>query len=210
MALILDIGIGNVGRLSTALSKLSLPFMAISQPSPTYKDDFLIIPGVGAFGDLVSLLSSTGLDSFILDWHMNGNKILAICAGFQILFETSQESSIPGLSMLPGHFSSFSSLNCPKSLNVGFAASTLYNSTVATRKSINDNISANNFYFSHSFCLPTSSICELPYTSYYTSTKSNVSFVSALFSGNIYGLQFHPELSHRHGLSLLKSILSCE
>ena len=75
-----------------ALSKISVPFRLIQNPSSEYHDDFLIIPGVGAFGDLMRRLNDYNLERFISDWFYSGKSIIGICAGFQILFDSSTES----------------------------------------------------------------------------------------------------------------------
>ena len=56
------------------------------------------------------------------------------------------------------------------------------------------------FYFNHSYyCIPDEPRDVL------TNTDYGLQFASAVESGNVYGVQFHPEKSQNKGLMILKN-----
>jgi len=90
--LLLDLGAGNTDRIVFTLSKLNHRITSISSPVKSHSDDILIIPGVGSFECLMRSIHALDLHSFLHDWHAANKKMVCICAGFQILFEGSEES----------------------------------------------------------------------------------------------------------------------
>ncbi len=54
--------------------------------------DVLVFPGQGAFGDSVRILKERGLWQPLKDWLAAGKPYLGICLGYQLLFESSEES----------------------------------------------------------------------------------------------------------------------
>lgn len=63
----------------------------------------IILPGVGAFGDAMEKLASTGLVPELERQAENGKPLLGICLGMQLLFEKSYEyGEHAGLGLLPG------------------------------------------------------------------------------------------------------------
>jgi len=61
------------------------------------------------------------------------------------------------------------------------------------------------FYFVHSFHVN----CENK-EDVLSTTKYGEEFVSAVQKENIYGMQFHPEKSHKNGLKILKNFAEIE
>ena len=56
------------------------------------------------------------------------------------------------------------------------------------------------FYFVHSFHMKTNNTEDILCTS-----QHGYEFVSGVNQNNIYGVQFHPEKSHKFGMQLLKN-----
>lgn len=90
---IIDYGMGNLHSVQNACTHLGLESLISENPEQLRKCDKLILPGVGAFGDLMKNLKKTGLDQFVLD-EVGKNKkpMLGICLGMQALFESSEEN----------------------------------------------------------------------------------------------------------------------
>ena len=61
------------------------------------------------------------------------------------------------------------------------------------------------FYFVHSYHL----VCE-DAEDILTTTNHGYDFVSSVQKGNIMGVQFHPEKSHRFGMQLLKNFATLD
>jgi glutamine amidotransferase len=61
----------------------------------------------------------------------------------------------------------------------------------------------NRFYFTHSYHV----VCDAPEDVVATATHG-VPFTAALARGNLWGVQFHPEKSHRFGLELFRRFLA--
>ncbi len=63
----------------------------------------LILPGVGAFGDAMERLHQYGLVDVIRSAVKKGTPLLGICLGLQLLFERSDENDgVEGLGILKG------------------------------------------------------------------------------------------------------------
>jgi glutamine amidotransferase len=60
------------------------------------------------------------------------------------------------------------------------------------------------FYFTHSYYFDCDNASHQA-----AQTQYGVDFTCAVQKDNIYGVQFHPEKSHRFGLHLLKNFVEC-
>ena len=89
MTVIIDYGVGNLFSLRSSFRKIGVEVQVSSDPLVIAGADRLILPGVGAFGDAVEKLRSTGLDRVVIDRAGAGVPILGICLGMQLLFEKS-------------------------------------------------------------------------------------------------------------------------
>lgn len=155
----------------------------------------LILPGVGAFGDAMKNLDSSGIIETIKNEINKGKPYLGICLGYQLLFEESEEdSSIKGLGIFKGK-------------NIRFRTSTLkvphigWNQVSIKRESsIIKNIPDKAYYyFVHSY-YPDVQDNNIVFTE----TEYDDIFASAICTDNILATQFHPEKSQENGLSIIK------
>lgn len=205
MLAILDCNIGNIGSLVNTFSYLGETAEVISLPEQLRDYDAVVLPGVGAFDPAMRTLEAVGLTSEVKKFSRTGKPLLGICLGLQLLCNSSQEGSLPGLQLVSGDIKHLRSLGCQEKVpHVGF-------------NSVDDVIGdsrflslaqGNDFYFVHSFVLNTiqsnESTISVAYSEY-----GGIKFISAFQHNNIFATQFHPEKSGEAGLALLSEFISC-
>lgn len=198
---VVDYGAGNLYSLRAALASLEIDTVISANADDLASEAAVLLPGVGSLRAAMGNLDALGLTDFLKRSPDRGQPILGICLGMQLLFEWSEEDGGgPGLGLLAGEVRRFSTKNFDniKIPHVGF------NSVEATTElSLFDGLpGGSNFYFSHSFRLVNTDHC-VGYRS--GQTHYGEDFVSVVESTDspIYGLQFHPELSHGNGLRVL-------
>ena len=105
---LIDYGAGNLGSVKNAFAYLSTIIKLESNPHKLREYDKVILPGVGAFGDVAELVKKSGFDSAIVDFARSGKYLLGICLGMQLLFEKSYEfGEHSGLGLLRGEIVRF-------------------------------------------------------------------------------------------------------
>ncbi len=199
---ILDVGIGNIPAIEGSYRRLNIQTTRISTYNQLKLVNHLIIPGVGNMSEYMSRLRGLSLDNEIKSFSQYGY-ILGICLGFQALFEFSEEGDTECLGILNGHVKRIFDIS-HISTNIGFL--TISPKKILEENSIKNQLSlrSNNnteYYFTHSFYVE-----DTRFTTHLinNSQLSNVSAACSNFS-NIFGTQFHPELSHSDGLHILSS-----
>jgi len=200
MITIIDYGLGNILAFVNVYKRLNIPVTVAKTPAELAGASKLILPGVGAFDHAMELLQGAGMRE-PLDALVLGQKVpvLGICVGMQILADSSDEGSLPGLGWIPGKVRAFKSE--PKSANLPLPHMG-WNDVHSARdnKLFNGLESDPRFYFLHSFFFE----CAEP--RYAAATASyGIDFASVVQSDNVYGVQFHPEKSHHYGSALLKN-----
>lgn len=200
--LIIDYGMGNLRSVANAFEAIGCIVAISTAPEDLRIADGIVLPGVGAFGDGMKNLQSTGwIDSLEKEVRQNRKPFLGICLGMQLLAATGTEFGVyKGLSWIPGIVKKLPSEN-PK-IRVPHIG---WNEVHFKKK---DGLYAGlgdtqAFYFVHSYMLvpenPTivSGICSY-----------GVNFVASIETENIFATQFHPEKSHKIGLAVLKNFLN--
>ena len=194
---IVDYGVGNLGSVGRALGRLGRTFRLTSAPETIRESRFLVLPGVGHFGESMRNLRERGLEAPIREALDRGASLLGICVGFQMLFEGSEEApEIPGLALLGGKVKAFGSeLVVP---HVG------WNQLEGLRKlPLLEGISAGDyFYFLHSY------YASADERDTWASTEYGGRFCAVAGRGRVAGIQFHPEKSQTLGLKVLSNFLS--
>ena len=194
---IIDYGVGNLYSVEKAFASIGEEVKVSGNADDLEAADKLILPGVGAFGDCMKNLESTGLIPVILSQIANGKSILGICVGLQILFEGSDESpDIKGLGIFKGRVRK---INAPqlKIPHMGW-------NSVKSNNNLFDGIKDDSyFYFVHSYhAVPEDKDLIIATTTY------NETLTAAVADKNIYATQFHPEKSGDVGLHLLKNFVN--
>lgn len=161
----------------------------------------IVLPGVGAFDNGMRKLDDLGLIPLLSELIIEKKVVfLGICLGMQLLFEKSEEGMLPGLGFIKGHVSKFKfpvggKLKVPHmGWNVvhPISSSGLYESLE----------NESRFYFVHSYFVHCDEIENVMARAFYGNE-----FTCSVRSGNVYGAQFHPEKSHKFGLTFFKNFL---
>ena len=103
MITIINYGSGNIMAIGNIYERLNIPFKIANSPEEVSGAEKIILPGVGAFDETMSMLDVSGFRS-ILDQEVLTNQVpvLGICVGMQILAKKSEEGSLPGLGWING------------------------------------------------------------------------------------------------------------
>ena len=198
---IVDYNMGNLRSVKNAFGKIGYPAIIEKDAQKIDSYDKLVLPGVGAFGDAMEHLKSTGLDEALKEFAQSGKPMLGICLGMQLLFEKSYEfGEHEGLGLIPGKVVSFDKSRFDHRLKVPHMG---WNELFVQKESplFAGLPEAFYLYFVHSY----HAVCEDEYV--IGKTVYGYEFVSAVQKENIFGLQPHPEKSHENGLKILRNFV---
>jgi glutamine amidotransferase len=201
MITIIDYKTGNLGSIQNILKRIGEDSVVTSDKDEIARATKLILPGVGAFDTGMRNLSVLNLID-ILNKKVIEEKIpvLGICLGMQLLSKGSEEGSLPGLGWIDA-----------STVRFEFEDSTEYKiphmgwNFIRQHKTgrLFDNMYPDSrFYFVHSYFFSANDPEDV-----LTSTTYEIEFTSAIERGNILGVQFHPEKSHKFGMKLLKNFV---
>ncbi len=197
---IVDYGSGNLRSVSKALDTVGAHTRLVSTPAGLDAIDAIVVPGVGAFGDCARNLRATGLWEPLREWAAQDRPYLGICLGYQLLFESSEETpGVEGLGLLPGAVRRFprSALKVP---HMGWNTLAIRRPDDRLYASLSD---APSVYFVHSyFPAPADSTLVSATCDY------GGDFAASVTRGRLSAVQFHPEKSQRTGLAILKNFVS--
>jgi glutamine amidotransferase len=202
MIVIIDFGMGNLGSILNMLKYLKTEVMISSKISDIENADKLILPGVGAFDNGINNLRNLGLMPCLEKKVLNQKiPLLGICLGMQLLTKRSEEGKSAGLGWIDADTIKFSFENEKNNLKVphmGWNSVTIQNSGSLFNNMSNDA----KFYFVHSYHVVCHNEQDILATTFY-----GYDFVSAFQSKNIFGVQFHPEKSHKFGMNLFHNFI---
>jgi glutamine amidotransferase len=191
---IVDYRMGNLASVSKGVERIGAEPSVSADATELSSADVLIIPGVGNFAAGMKNLADAGLVDFITEWARSDRPTIGICLGMQLLFEHSTEGDTEGLGLLGGDV-----VRLPDEVKVPHIG---WNEVSTPPGSPFGAFDGRRFYFVHSYiCRPANGMAA-GLTSY------GVDFVSIVATGNILGLQFHPEKSSETGLELLSEIFA--
>lgn len=199
MITIVDYGMGNLGSIKNMFKRIGVSAVIASDLNNIAKASKLVLPGVGSFDHAMARINSNELRQ-ILDRKalQEGVPILGICLGMQLLTKSSEEGHLPGLGLIPAktvrfNFQKESTLKVP---HMGW--NLVARSTPSPLSEDFD--TEHRFYFVHSYHVQ---VEDEKYS--ILKTEHGYLFDSGIQNENIFGVQFHPEKSHRFGMKLLKN-----
>ena len=204
MIVVVDYGMGNLGSIMNMLKKVEAKALLSSDIAEIEKADKLILPGVGSFDAGMNNLSTLGLIPILNKKVIEDRTpMLGICLGMQLLTKRSEEGNLPGLGWIDADTVRFKFDDVQGMKNkiphMGWNTVEL----VKASKLFNDMYPEPRFYFVHSYhvrCNKEEDILTKTFYGYY--------FISSIVAGNIAGVQFHPEKSHKFGMKLLGNFAS--
>lgn len=201
MIVIVDYGMGNNRSVQNMLKKIGVQAKIASETEEILRADKIIIPGVGAFDEGMKNLEMRNLIkpiNFMV--HNKKIKILGICLGMQLFTESSEEGVRPGFGWVPAKTVRFK-----KDINNEYKIPHIGWNRVDNVKSMTlfrNLTEENKFYFVHSYY-----VSSVEAKVRIAQTHYGHNFVSAFQFENIFGVQFHPEKSHKYGMQLLKNFV---
>lgn len=197
---IIDYGAGNLASVCNSFRAIGAEGRLIRTPQDAHGITHLVLPGVGAFGDCAKALHQQGLADFVRDRILSNKPFLGICIGYQILFESSEETpGVPGLGIFGGHVKRFDDKG-QKIPHMGWNA---VQPVDISHPLWADMGPEPYFYYVHSYYPQPTDKKLIAATSTYGDT-----FAAAIIRGNIIATQFHPEKSQQQGLRLLRNFLT--
>jgi len=197
--IIIDYRMGNVASVEKAFRKFGVKTSVSRRIREIEESDFLVLPGVGAFGDGINNLRFLGLVE-VLDHRVIKEKVplLGICLGMQLLGQEGREFGVNnGLGWIRGAAVKLETKNL-RLPHVG------WNEIQPVGNSgLLQDLPDKNFYFVHSYHLK---IDEPEIITSYC--RYGEKFASSIQKGNIFATQFHPEKSQSAGLKILENFLN--
>ncbi|MCK9236129.1 MAG: imidazole glycerol phosphate synthase subunit HisH [Bacteroidales bacterium] len=197
MIYIVDYGMGNLGSVQNMLKHIGIPSQIVDDPCVLEKANKILLPGVGSFDQAMKHIQQKGFLR-ILNQKALTEKIpvLGICLGMQLLTNGSEEGILPGLGWIDAKTIRFPINNGLKVPHMGWNIVHTSFPNLLTKKLPEES----RFYFVHSYYVKVvneeNSILKTDY---------GVRFDAAIQKNNIYGVQFHPEKSHKFGMQILKN-----
>ena len=198
MIAVVDYGRGNLGSAAKVFGRLGMPARITDDPRVVADAEAVVLPGDGAFLDVMNGLARLGLLDSLRTILGEGRPFLGICIGYQILFTESEEfGEGKGLDVIPGVVRRFPAgpLKVP---HMG------WNEVRQARAhALWQGIpSGERFYFLHSYYPAPADAAVVAATCEY-----GVAFTCAIARDNIFAVQFHPEKSQSAGLRLLSNFV---
>jgi glutamine amidotransferase len=198
MITIVNYGMGNIGSMLNMFKRIGVIAKIESDPEIIQRANKLVLPGVGAFGTAMNCINTVPGLREVLEHKAMVDRIpiLGVCLGMQLLTRSSEEGVIPGLGWIPGNTTRFPKQNGLKVPHMGWNVA-LPNAPSLLTAQVG---SEPRYYFVHSYCVHVDDPAHS-----FMRTHYGIDFDSAIGRDNIYGVQFHPEKSHRFGMQILKN-----
>lgn len=199
MIAIVDHGYANIRSVERMLRRLNHVPLVVDRAKDIKRADKIILPGIGAFDGPLRRLRELGLQDALAEHALVRRRpILGICVGMQIMTRGSEEGDAEGLGWIDAECRRFrppaeSKLRVP---HMGWNRVEIEPNADLYREFGTEA----KYYFVHSYYV------DLKDHSVNAATCSyGVDFCASFQKDNIYGVQFHPEKSHRFGLGLMKA-----
>lgn len=197
---VINYGMGNLRSVVNAFTAVGASVELMDDPAHLQRVNRVVLPGVGAFGDGIRTLRSAGwVEALDEEVRRKGKLFLGICLGMQLLATVGTEHGRhTGLGWVSG-----SSLRLPAADGLRLPHIGWNDVSFTQSRGLYKGLtSPQSFYFVHSYTLqPDNSSVITGITEY------GADFVASVEVDNVFATQFHPEKSHRAGLTVLKNFL---
>jgi glutamine amidotransferase len=202
MNVIIDYGMGNLGSILNMLKKIGAGAVVSSDISEIEKADKLILPGVGAFDSGMKNLTDHGLIPVLNDRVIKERTpLLGICLGMQLFTKRSEEGKLEGMGWFDAETVRFNFDDEESKLKIPHMGWN-YIKVEKENNLFKNTDGDSRFYFVHSYHVVCNQKDDILATTLY-----GYEFVSAINRDNIFGVQFHPEKSHKFGMKILKNFI---
>tara|TARA_B110000483_G_scaffold171345_1_gene202723 strand:+ start:40 stop:660 length:621 start_codon:yes stop_codon:yes gene_type:complete len=200
---VVDYGINNISSICKALKKIDEDYVVVSEATKIKNFSNIILPGVGSFDSGMRVMKNKGFDVSLREGAINGQFILGICLGMQLLFNKSEESidNIDGLNIIKGTVSKIKTdeVNGIYVPHIGW--NSIFKSNTNEINLIQHN-EKKDFYFVNSYYVVPKNKSIIQY--YF---KHGENYPAIIKEKNVIATQFHPEKSN-NGLTILKNFCS--
>lgn len=201
MIAIVDSGVGNLASVANMIARVNGASFVTRDPADLAdagKTTKIVLSGVGAFDHgMTSLRAGGWVEALDAAVRGRGVPVLGICLGMQLMCKSSEEGVLPGLGWIDAAVRRFVFPSGAEQKIPHMGWNTVR--VVKPNPLIDDGGEEQRFYFVHSFhalCADAGDVLA---------TTLHGGAVTAAFSrGNVYGVQFHPEKSHKFGMALMK------
>lgn len=202
---LIDYGVGNIQAFLNMFKRLGIQATTAVNSKDLENATHLILPGVGAFDHAMTLFNDSGMRDTIENLVLKEKiPVLGICVGMQMLATGSDEGRMDGLNWIPGQVHSFAGNAATNNLplpHMGWNdVKVVLNHPLL--KNFSDDL---KFYFLHSYYYECKSAAHAIANANY-----GFDFDCIIASGNVFGIQCHPEKSHSYGAQLLKNFSEIE
>jgi len=188
---IVNYEVGNILSIQRCLEKINCKSYLISNPNDLDDFDKIILPGVGRFDYVMNKLNDLGFSEKLLKKNKHRARILGICVGMQVFFESSEESiKTAGLCFIKGRVKKILINSNIKAPHIG------WNKVYMNKE---NSLSNKYYYFVHSYSAMPQDQKIITGFAYYGNNK----ITSSIKFQNLFGTQFHPEKSSTSGLDYL-------
>ena len=195
---IVDYGMGNLKSVVNALNfSLDCNVLVSDRTKDLEEAEILILPGVGSFYDAMTNIVERGLFEALNRQVIDLKKpLVAICLGMHLIMDSSEEGEFKrGFGWIPGSVKKFKLKREFQVPHMGWN-NIIIKKNLGLFKGIESNP---DYYFVHSYHLE----CDESFV--VASCNYGYEFPAVIEKDNILAFQFHPEKSHRNGLSLLRN-----
>jgi glutamine amidotransferase len=198
---IIDCGIGNIKSVQRMFEAADGSAEIVDDPAKLGSPNRIALPGVGAFDAGMTALGEGWIEPLNALVLKDKVPVIGICLGMQLLCRRSEEGMKLGLGWIDADVIRLDTGGDPK-LKIPHMG---WSEVTATRPNplIPTDAGEQRFYHVHKY----RAVCEREEDVLATATYGTT-FTTAVQRENIFGVQFHPEKSHRFGLALMRRFLS--
>ncbi len=201
MITIIDYGAGNIGSVLNMIRHVGGQAEVAGDASRVLGAKKILLPGVGSFDNAMTRLAGLGLVEPLKARAQAGVPFFGICLGMQLLANESEEGRMAGLGLIPGRVRRFRFEGEAAKLKIPHMG---WNRVAPVRAHpLGQGLEEGaRFYFVHSYYFD----CERDEDVLFRSVYGH-EFTSGVLRGNVMGVQFHPEKSHRYGMQLIRNFV---
>ncbi len=187
--LIVRTGTANIASVHAALRRLNVDARCAESPDELDRAQAVVLPGVGTLAAAMNEIGRQNLIEPLQTRLRDGRPTLAICLGFQMLFEGSDESpDVAGLGVIEGRITPLPP--GVRSPHIGWNDVTFDDGWPEA--------TPGKAYFAHSYRAE-----RVPPEWQVAHTEHGGRFISAVRRSAVTGFQFHPELSGSWGRAMI-------